>query len=54
LRLPTFRAGHTPRLKRSILVVDPTRLVRHVIYPVLDIPAAVGQALRVATDVATG
>ena len=48
LRLPTFRAAQQLRLKRLILVVDGTRVVRHVLYPVLDIPAAVEQSLVLA------
>ncbi|GAA3836153.1 hypothetical protein GCM10022226_67480 [Sphaerisporangium flaviroseum] len=52
LRLPTFRAGQTLRLKRLILVVDASRVIRHVIYPVLDIPAAVAEAREVAGEVA--
>ncbi|MFK4543044.1 DNA-binding HxlR family transcriptional regulator/peroxiredoxin [Streptomyces tendae] len=45
LRLPTFRAGQSLRVKRLILVVAPDRLVRHVLFPVRDIPAAVLHAL---------
>jgi DNA-binding HxlR family transcriptional regulator/peroxiredoxin len=48
LRLPTFRAAQQLRLKRLILVVDGARVVRHVLYPVLDIPAAVEQSLVLA------
>jgi len=48
LRLPTFRAAQQLRLKRLILVVDGSRVVRHVLYPVLDIPAAVEQSLALA------
>jgi DNA-binding HxlR family transcriptional regulator/peroxiredoxin len=48
LRLPTFRAAQQLRLKRLILVVDEARVVRHVLYPVLDIPAAVEQSLVLA------
>ncbi|WP_424529536.1 winged helix-turn-helix transcriptional regulator [Sphaerisporangium viridialbum] len=54
LRLPTFRAGQALRLKRLILVVDPARVIRHVIYPVLDIPAAVAEAREAAAKVAAG
>ncbi|GGK85519.1 hypothetical protein Sme01_38620 [Sphaerisporangium melleum] len=50
LRLPTFRAGQALRLKRVILVVDATRLVRHVIYPVLDISAALREAVAAAEE----
>lgn len=52
LRLPTFRAGQAVRLKRLILIATPDRVVRHVIFPVLDVPAAVGESLRVAATVA--
>ncbi|MFC4589186.1 winged helix-turn-helix transcriptional regulator [Sphaerisporangium corydalis] len=52
LRLPTFRAGQSLRLKRLILVADPARVIRHVIFPVLDIPAAIDEARRAATRVA--
>jgi DNA-binding HxlR family transcriptional regulator/peroxiredoxin len=52
LRLPTFRAAQQLRLKRLILVVDAGRVVRHVRYPVLDIPAAVAEALELARGVA--
>jgi hypothetical protein len=51
LRLPTFRATQQLRLKRLILMVDPARVVRHVRYPVLDIPAAVSEALDLAKAV---
>jgi DNA-binding HxlR family transcriptional regulator/peroxiredoxin len=50
LRLPTFRAAQQLRLKRLILVVDGARVVRHVLYPVLDIPAAVEQSLALARE----
>ncbi|GAA3175115.1 winged helix-turn-helix transcriptional regulator [Nonomuraea roseoviolacea] len=52
LRLPTFRAGHALRLKRAILVVDRHRVVRHTIFPVLDIPKAVEESLVIATSIA--
>ncbi|WP_051367726.1 winged helix-turn-helix transcriptional regulator [Hamadaea tsunoensis] len=45
LRLPTFRAAQQIRHKRVILVVDADRVVRHTAYPVVDIPAAVEEAL---------
>ncbi|MFJ8075489.1 winged helix-turn-helix transcriptional regulator [Streptomyces sp. NPDC096176] len=50
LRLPTFRAGQSLRLKRAVLVVDRERTVRHVQFPVTDIPAAVDAALRTAQE----
>jgi DNA-binding HxlR family transcriptional regulator/peroxiredoxin len=46
LRLPTFHAGQGLRLKRAILVADENRIIQQVIYPVIDIPAAVGTALE--------
>ncbi|MFB9236417.1 winged helix-turn-helix transcriptional regulator [Plantactinospora siamensis] len=45
LRLPVVRIGQQPRLKRAVLVTGPDRVIRHVIFPVLDIPAAVDEAL---------
>jgi DNA-binding HxlR family transcriptional regulator/peroxiredoxin len=49
LRLPSVRIGQQPRLKRLILVVDADRIVRHVIFPIVDIPAAIDEALRVVS-----
>ncbi|MDX2850296.1 winged helix-turn-helix transcriptional regulator [Streptomyces sp. PA03-3a] len=46
LRLPTFRAGGTARLKRLTLVVGADRVVRRVFYPVTDITASVAEALE--------
>ncbi len=54
LRLPTFRAGQAMRLKRLILVVDRLRVVRHVIFPVLDIPTAITQSLVAARAITRG
>ena len=51
LRLPTFRAGQQTRLKRLILVIDRSRTITDVIYPVTDIPAAVADALRLARQI---
>ncbi|MFE3602503.1 winged helix-turn-helix transcriptional regulator [Streptomyces sp. NPDC059142] len=48
LRLPTFRAGGRLHLKRLVLVVDSERTVRHTLFPVDDLPRAVGDALRLA------
>ncbi|WP_432010767.1 winged helix-turn-helix transcriptional regulator [Streptomyces cucumeris] len=49
LRLPSFRAAQQLRLKRLILVVSGAdRTVRHALYPVTDIPAAVDEALSLA------
>ena len=46
LRLPTFRAAGADRLKRATLIVDSTRTVRAVLYPVPDPAASVDEALR--------
>ncbi|WP_282694843.1 winged helix-turn-helix transcriptional regulator [Streptomyces sp. CC208A] len=54
LRLPTFRAGQLLRLKRLVLVVDRERTVRHVQFPVTDIPAAVHTALVLGRALAEG
>ncbi|MCL8013076.1 winged helix-turn-helix transcriptional regulator [Streptomyces sp. AS02] len=48
LRLPTFRGAGRLRHKRLILVVDGERAVRHVLFPVVDIPGAVAESLRLA------
>ncbi|TKA01397.1 winged helix-turn-helix transcriptional regulator [Actinacidiphila oryziradicis] len=52
LRLPTFRSAGQLRLKRSILVLDPQRTVRHALFPVGDITQAVEEARRLATALA--
>lgn len=52
LRLPTFRGAGRLRHKRLILVVDAERTVRHVLFPVVDIPHAVAESLRVAAECA--
>lgn len=46
LRLPAFRGAGRLRLKRLVLVVDAERTVRHALFPVVDLPGAVEQALR--------
>jgi DNA-binding HxlR family transcriptional regulator/peroxiredoxin len=46
LRLPTFHAGQGLRLKRAVLVADRDRIIHQVIFPVIDIPAAVDTALE--------
>ncbi len=51
LRLPTFRAGQALRIRRAMLVVDRARTIRHVVFPVLDIPAAVAEVLAVGRAV---
>lgn len=48
LRLPTFRGAGRLRLKRLVLVIGRDLAVRHVLFPVADIPAAVEQTLRLA------
>ncbi|MFJ2811823.1 winged helix-turn-helix transcriptional regulator [Kitasatospora sp. NPDC087271] len=48
LRLPVFRAGQEVRIKRLLLVCDADRTIRHALFPVTDIPAAVETALRTA------
>jgi DNA-binding HxlR family transcriptional regulator/peroxiredoxin len=45
LRLPTFRAGGSDRLKRVTLIVAPEREIRHVLYPVPDPVGSVDDAL---------
>ncbi len=46
LRLPTFRAAGTVRLKRLTLVVDASRTVRGTLYPIPDVTGSVEEALR--------
>ncbi|MGI5456877.1 winged helix-turn-helix transcriptional regulator [Streptomyces sp. CA-249302] len=48
LRLPVFRGAGRLRHKRLILVVDAERAVRHALFPVVDIPHAVAESLRLA------
>ncbi|MGW7002078.1 winged helix-turn-helix transcriptional regulator [Streptomyces sp. NPDC054933] len=50
LRLPTFRAGQDLRIKRLILVIGPDRVIRHALFPVTDIPAAVSQTLALTRE----
>lgn len=45
LRLPTFRAAGSVRLKRLTLVVDADRVVREVLYPITDVTGGVEDAL---------
>lgn len=52
LRLPMFHGAGRLRHKRLILVVDADRTVRHTLFPVADIPHAVDESLRLATDCA--
>ncbi len=46
LRLPTFRAGGTTRLRRLTFVVDRDRVVRGTLFPVPDVTGSVEDALR--------
>ena len=52
LRLPTFRAADTERLKRVILIADDQRTIRAVRYPVVDLPDAIDWALDTAAGIA--
>ncbi|MEU6375062.1 winged helix-turn-helix transcriptional regulator [Streptomyces sp. NPDC046909] len=52
LRLPTFRGAGRLRHKRLILITDAERTVRHVLFPVDDIPHAVTESLRLAKECA--
>jgi peroxiredoxin len=45
LRLPTFRAGGTVRLKRLTLLVARDRTIRDVLYPIADVTGSVTDAL---------
>jgi peroxiredoxin len=45
LRLPTFRAGGSDRLKRLTLIVGPGRAIRQVHYPITDPVGSVDDAL---------
>ncbi|MFM9609216.1 winged helix-turn-helix transcriptional regulator [Streptomyces niveiscabiei] len=48
LRLPMFRGAGRLRHKRLILVADGEGAVRHALFPVVDIPGAVEESLRLA------
>ncbi len=50
LRLPTFRGAQQLRHKRAVLVIDADRVVRHSVYPVADLPAAVDPALALVRE----
>ncbi|MGW3283481.1 winged helix-turn-helix transcriptional regulator [Streptomyces sp. NPDC001002] len=54
LRLPTFRGAGRLRHKRLVLIVDAERTVRHALFPVVDIPHAVTQSLKLAAQVRDG
>ncbi|MGO4599506.1 winged helix-turn-helix transcriptional regulator [Terrabacter sp. 2RAF25] len=47
LRLPTFRAGGTTRLKRQTLVVDRERVVRATLFPIPDVTGSVADAIGI-------
>ncbi|MEU5090056.1 winged helix-turn-helix transcriptional regulator [Streptomyces sp. NPDC021356] len=52
LRLPTFRAGGVDRLKRLTLVLDSSRTVRGVLYPLDDPAGSVDDALALVDSLA--
>ncbi|EWT00226.1 HxlR family transcriptional regulator [Intrasporangium oryzae NRRL B-24470] len=52
LRLPTFRAGGTTRLKRLTLVVDHDRVVRGTLFPIPDVTGSVEDALALVRGLA--
>ncbi|MFE6056564.1 winged helix-turn-helix transcriptional regulator [Kitasatospora sp. NPDC056446] len=54
LRLPTFRAAGVDRLKRLTLVLDATRTVRGVLYPVTDPAGSVEDTLALIDRLAAG
>ncbi|MFD9128896.1 peroxiredoxin, partial [Kitasatospora sp. NPDC059571] len=54
LRLPTFRAAGVDRLKRLTLVLDATRTVRGVLYPVTDPAGSVEDALALLDGLSAG
>jgi DNA-binding HxlR family transcriptional regulator/peroxiredoxin len=53
LRLPTFHAGGRDHLKRLTLLVDRGRIIRHVLYPIADPVASVGQAISLLSGART-
>ena len=54
LRLPTFRAGGTTRLKRQTLVVDRDRVVRATLFPIPDVTGSVEEALGLVRALGRG
>ncbi|WP_020144422.1 winged helix-turn-helix transcriptional regulator [Terracoccus sp. 273MFTsu3.1] len=54
LRLPTFRAGGTTRLKRQTLVVDRDRVVRATLFPIPDVTGSVEDALSLVRGLGRG
>ena len=54
LRLPTFRAAGTDRLKRATLLVSRDRTIRGVLFPIPDPAGSVGDVLTLLDTVASG
>ena len=54
LRLPTFRAGGTTRLKRQTFVVDRDRVVRATLFPIPDVTGSVEEALGLVRALGRG
>jgi DNA-binding HxlR family transcriptional regulator/peroxiredoxin len=54
LRLPTFRAGGTTRLKRLTLIVDRERVVRATLFPIPDVTGSVEESLRLVRRLHAG
>ncbi len=54
LRLPTFRAGGTTRLKRQTFVVDRDRVVRATLFPIPDVTGSVEEALGLVRGLRRG
>ncbi|MFE7492789.1 winged helix-turn-helix transcriptional regulator [Kitasatospora sp. NPDC057541] len=54
LRLPVFRLGQEVRIKRLLLVCDAERTIRHTLFPITDIPAALEDALRIGRTLGPG
>ena len=53
LRLPTFRAGGTTRLRRLTFVVDRERVVRGTLFPIPDVTGSVEDALRLVRSLSS-
>jgi DNA-binding HxlR family transcriptional regulator/peroxiredoxin len=54
LRLPTFRAAGVDRLKRLTMIVDPSRTIRAVQFPVVDPAGSVTEALATVARLSEG
>jgi peroxiredoxin len=50
LRLPTFRAGGSDRLKRATLVIDSSRIIRATQFPITDPAGSVDEVLALVRD----